>query len=125
MDYAKAIRIARSIADITQGELAERSRLDRSYLSLIESGKRKPSVETLENIASALKIPFHLLTLLATEKKESPHIGDEQVHGLAKHLAYLLFEGLEKKDGGDSNRAGSEKLTRPRISTRSKKVSAA
>lgn len=124
MDYAKAIRIARSIADLTQGELADKSGLDRSYLSLIECGKRSPSVEALEKIASSLEIPFHLLALLATEKGESPRIGEEQIHGLATHLTHLLFEGPKKHDEERSLETGSRQSARSRVSTRRKKVGA-
>lgn len=124
MDYAKAIRIARSIADLTQGELADRSGLDRSYLSLIEGGKRSPSVETLEKIASSLEIPFHLLALLATERGESPRIGEEQVHGLATHLTHLLFEGPKRQDEEQSLETGGRQPVRSRISARRKKVGA-
>jgi transcriptional regulator with XRE-family HTH domain len=121
MDYAKAIRIARSIADLTQGELADRSGLDRSYLSLIEGGRRKPSIEALERIAEALEIPFHLLTLLATEKGDSSRIDEEQVRGLAQHLTSLLFEGTNKQDEESSNENVGRKLARSRIPSRRKK----
>lgn len=97
MEYAKAVRIARSIADISQGELADRAGLDRSYLSLIEGGKRKPTLETLQTISNALDMPFPLLTLLAVEKQDSKHINEEQVLGLAKQLTRLLLE-MPKND---------------------------
>src|ERR1700691_164556 len=109
MNYGKAIRIARSIANISQGTLADRSDLDRSYLSLIESEKRKPTVETLQNISRALRIPFHLLTLLATEKRDAAHINEEQVLGLAKQLTQLLLEDSEDNDGKPGKRAADRK----------------
>lgn len=105
MNYAKAIRIARSIADVTQRELAERSGLDRSYLSLIEGEKRQPTVETLQSISDALRMPFHLLTLLATEKRDVKHINDEQVSNLAKQLTHLLLEKPEHDDGTPTDKA--------------------
>jgi transcriptional regulator with XRE-family HTH domain len=98
MNYSKAIRIARSIAGISQGKLADRSGLDRSYLSLIEGGKRKPTVETIQGISEALGLPFHLLTLLATEKEDAKRIGEEQVLSLAKQLTHLLLESSQDDD---------------------------
>lgn len=124
MDYSKAIRIARSIADITQAELADRSGLDRSYLSLIEGGRRKPSIDALEKIASALEIPFHLLTLLATERNGSSRIGEEQVHSLAKHLTYLLFEDTKEHHERRTDQTRRPKRARPGIPSRRKKVGA-
>lgn len=121
MNYAKAIRITRSIADITQKELADRSGLDRSYLSLIEGGRRKPTVETLQTISDALEIPFHLLTLLATEKADAKRLDQEQVRGLAQQLTYLLLEGRDDSNERSRDEAASGKRTRPGVSTRSKK----
>lgn len=119
MKYAKAIRIARSIADISQGELADRAGLDRSYLSLIEGGKRKPAMETLQTISNALDMPFPLLTLLAVEKQDSKNINEEQVMGLAKQLTHLLLETPKSDDGKQSaDKASSRKPTRSRTSSR-------
>jgi len=125
MNYGKAIRIARSIADLSQGELADRSGLDRSYLSLIESEKRKPTVETLQDVSNALGIPFHLLTLLATEKEDTKRINEEQVLGLAKQLTQLLLENSHDSDRTVSDKATSRKPARPRASARGKKKRAA
>lgn len=125
MNYAKAIRIARSIADISQGTLADRSGLDRSYLSLIESEKRKPTVETLQAIADALQMPFHLLTLLATEKEDARRINEEQVQGLARELTQLLLEKPEGNERLSSEKTGNRKPPRSGTSTRSKKRTAA
>ena len=121
MNYGKAIRIARSIADISQGDLARRSGLDRSYLSLIEAEKRKPTVEKLEKISIALKIPFHLLTLLATGKQDSERISEERVVELAKQLTNLLMESPQKIDRPSPDKTTNRKSMRSRVSSRGKK----
>jgi XRE family transcriptional regulator of biofilm formation len=114
MKYAKAVRIARSIAGFSQGELADRAGLDRSYLSLIESDKRQPTTETLQSISKALELPFPLLTLLAVEKEDSKTINEEQVLGLAKQLTHLLLEMPQDDDGTKTaDKTGSGRTERP------------
>ena len=92
MNYSKAIRVARSLADLSQGELADRAQIDRSYLSLIESGKRHATVETIEKIATALKLPFHLLTLLGSEEEDVQKANPGQIESLSIALTKLLMQ---------------------------------
>lgn len=93
MDYSKAIRIARSLADMPQKELASRISIDPSLISMIEGGKRKPTREILEKIADALDMPFHLFALLATESEDLNAGESESLHRLAVGLSKLLLSG--------------------------------
>ena len=90
MNYSKAIRVARALADVRQRELARRVAIDASLVSMLESGKRNPSLATLEKIAAALGIPFHLFTLLASEPGDLKGANSETVHQLATGLTKLL-----------------------------------
>lgn len=121
MNFGKAIRIARSIADVSQGELAARTSLDRSYLSLIESEKRNPSTETLQVISTALGMPFHLLALLATEQDDTKTVDAGQVNLLATELTRLLMEGIEDDGGKSSKQTASGQSKVSGVSTRGKK----
>jgi transcriptional regulator with XRE-family HTH domain len=93
MNYSKAIRIARALSDMPQKELAEKISLDPSFISLLETGKRRPSLTTVEKIAEELQIPFHLLTLLAAEPEELQGISQEEISHLATGLTRLLLNG--------------------------------
>lgn len=97
MDYAKAIRIARALADVPQRELARRVSMDSSLISMLESGKRRPSLETLEKIADALGLPFHLFALLGTEARDAKGAKSEDIERLAVGLTKLL---LRREDDG-------------------------
>ncbi len=92
MNYSKAIRVARSLADLSQGQLADRAEIDRSYLSLIESGKRQPTVETIEKISQALRMPFHLLSLLGSEEADIQTANPGQIESLSLALTKLLMQ---------------------------------
>src|SRR5258708_972969 len=102
MDYSKAIRVARSLADMPQRELARRVSVDSSLISMLESGRRKPSLETLEKIAAALGLPFHLFALLASEPGDVKKSDSDALHRLAEGLSKLLLGG-----GDDGTPRGS------------------
>ncbi|MGO9775405.1 MAG: helix-turn-helix domain-containing protein [Terracidiphilus sp.] len=97
MDYGKAIRIVRALADIPQRELARRMEVDPSLISMLEAGKRKPSREFLERFAAELGVPFHLLILLSSESSNAKASNPEAIQRLALELAGLLFK---KDDDG-------------------------
>ena len=104
MNYSKAIRTARALADMPQRELAERVGMDASLISMLESGKRKPSLNTLEKIAKALNIPFHLFTLLAAEREEIKGADPDTLHKLAVGLSKLLLAGDDDGPGVPGSR---------------------
>lgn len=43
---------------LTQEDLADRSDLDRPYISLIEVGRKQPTISVLYRIAAALELTF-------------------------------------------------------------------
>lgn len=51
----KRIKKLRCLNSISQMELAEKSDISNTYLSLIESGKKRVSLETLVKVANALE----------------------------------------------------------------------
>lgn len=60
MDISTALSIVlknnRIKQSLSQEELAFRSNLDRTYISLLERGKRKPTLHALFSISSGLEI---------------------------------------------------------------------
>lgn len=56
--FGTVLRQIRKDQSLTQDELALRSGLDRTYISLLELGQRSPSLETLLALARGLKIPL-------------------------------------------------------------------
>lgn len=74
-DAGTAIRHFRHEAGLSQDELADRMDVSSSYISMLESGKRYPSIEMLIRIALALNIkPGLMLDYIAErylQRKES------------------------------------------------------
>jgi transcriptional regulator with XRE-family HTH domain len=58
--FARALRSLRKERGCTQETLADRSGLDRTFVSLLERGQRQPTLQTMARLAAALD-----LTLLA------------------------------------------------------------
>ena len=56
------IRIWREHRGMTQQELASRAGISKAFLSQIESGKRKGTVDTLSALARSLGVPLDVLT---------------------------------------------------------------
>jgi transcriptional regulator with XRE-family HTH domain len=91
MDYGKALRIARAISGLQQKELAELAHVDPSHISLIEKGRRKPSVDTIEKLATALQIPEDLLMLLAAELEDLDIKDAKELERAVHALADLIL----------------------------------
>ena len=54
----KKIRLAK---DMTQGDLCRKLEVDRAYMSNVESGKKNPTLSTIERIAKALDVSIEKL----------------------------------------------------------------
>ncbi len=123
MNYAKAIRIARSLADVSQAKLAKKASIDRSYLSLIESGTRVPSLDVINKLCSALGMPFHLFALLGVEQGDKSAVNSKDIESLAYELAKLLLEGQNDESFTTKKKAAGQQTAREQKSAKHNKSS--
>lgn len=72
MNYGIGIRWARSKAGLTQRELAKLLDVDNSYVHMLETGKRSPSVEMLDKVARACRVFGLELFEHCAEAKDRP-----------------------------------------------------
>lgn len=56
MIFANRLKKMRRRAEITQEELAVKTRLSTTFIGLLETGQRRPSFKSLQKLASALGI---------------------------------------------------------------------
>lgn len=56
LKFGRKIQRVRKGVGLTQEQLADATRLSTTFIGLIETGRRKPSLKTLQKIASALKV---------------------------------------------------------------------
>ena len=59
--FGSAVRVRRTAAGISQEKLAERSGLHPTYISMVERGVRKPTLDVASRIAKALRVSLPLL----------------------------------------------------------------
>jgi transcriptional regulator with XRE-family HTH domain len=72
--FGAILRDARDASGISQEELAEGAEVDRTYPSLLERGRRQPTLCVLLNLASALEIEPGLLVTMTVVRlsREAP-----------------------------------------------------
>jgi transcriptional regulator with XRE-family HTH domain len=70
----RVIRKYRESIGLSQEELAERSGLHRTYISLVERGRRNITVDALTQIAEALEV--YPSKLMSEAEKEPDAAGD-------------------------------------------------
>ena len=58
IEIGKQIRFVRTRLKMTQKELADRSELDRTYISMVENGKQNLTLGAMVKISSALEVPL-------------------------------------------------------------------
>lgn len=103
-EFGPILRRRRAELGLTQIELATLAGVTQNYLSLVESGHRQPSLETLAGLAAGLQVPpSYLITHAQILEGESMsprtlHLADE-LQGLADRLIWLRDEQLCAKSG--------------------------
>jgi transcriptional regulator with XRE-family HTH domain len=90
MNYGKGLMLARTNAGISKRQLAKRIGVDASFITHIEAGRKKPSLDTMEKAAEVLGVPMPLLMLFSAETTELSGISAEQAAVLGERLANLL-----------------------------------
>jgi transcriptional regulator with XRE-family HTH domain len=94
-DYAKSFRIIRAAFGLKQSDLAAKMPVTASQLSLIESGKRQPSLKVVDALATAVGVPSALVSLLASNAKDMDAHGDDDIADLARALLRVLIAAKE------------------------------
>jgi transcriptional regulator with XRE-family HTH domain len=97
INYGVAIKRVRSELGLKQSELAKKTGLSASYLSLVENGKAVPSLAALKDIAEAMDIPYELLAWEAIEPPESLTTDQIRTIHLAKSVTSDFLLSLKRR----------------------------
>ena len=90
--FGECMRQVRRKLGVSQGDLADKAAINRSYLSMIENGKSSPTIDVVERLARGLDITVWKL-LSAEKEKHFEYDTDEEFEMYAG-----LKEFLESKD---------------------------
>jgi len=90
MKIGHALKVCRSAKHLSLDQLADTAKLSQSYLSMIESGKREPTLSSVEKIAKALEVPIPILLFLAAEKDELLGLDAETANRLSAAALELM-----------------------------------
>lgn len=95
--YARALKIIRDYHRLSQTEVATRVGLSKSYVSELEAGAKKASLEVLERYAEEFRIPMSSLMLFAerAENTDAP----ERARTFAADKVLKMLEWLRDTTG--------------------------
>ena len=91
MDLGTKIKNLREVEKISQEELAKNLKINRNYLSRIETGKSEPTSSILKDLANIFNISID--SLLDISKDDSSN--KEKVDTIYKKLKYLNNNDLD------------------------------
>lgn len=90
MNIGHALKVCRSAKKLSLGELAGLTDLSPSYLSMIESGKREPTLSSIDKIAGAMGVPTPILLFLAADTSEIGGIDPETSRRLSAAVLAVM-----------------------------------
>ena len=91
MTIGEAIRIVRRRKGLGQRELAGRAGVSQALVSLIENGRRQPTVHLVEQLAATMQVPPQLILLLGCK----PAPGLKQYETCLEKMGLAMLELLE------------------------------
>lgn len=90
MNLGRAIKTIRAASGVSQTRLASLTDLDRSYLSMLESGSRSPGDAALKRICRALDVPVELMTLMSADQGDLRGLRRKDVNAVGLMLIRIL-----------------------------------
>lgn len=97
----KTIQIIRQARGVALNDLARKARVSTAYLSLIENGKRDPSLAVLRRLGKALRVPPELLVLLGQPRSSALRVDDERIQQMVRSVRRLKNAEEKLRDALD------------------------
>lgn len=94
----EALRLIRVFHDLKQKELASKLEISKSYLSEIESGKKKPSLSLLERYSEIFDIPVSSIMFFSENIDTNVNTEKLRTFLSSKILALMNFIAERSED---------------------------
>jgi len=104
VNIGRSIKLVRTMAELKQGEMAERLGITQNYLSLLENNKAEPSLSLLRRISDEFNVPINFLLLESSVEFES---SDPEEDVLFRQLHEMILK-LQSKRIKEKEEAGHE-----------------
>lgn len=92
---SEALRLIRVFHDLKQTQLADRLGVSNSYLSEIESGQKKPTLELIEKYAREFNMPASSILFFAEQMPRAE--AGEKIRRAVASKALALLKLIEKQ----------------------------
>ena len=98
MNLGNAVKLIRTARNIRQRDLAERINVSPNYLSMLEAGKRTPSLDVLKDLAKELDVPAGLF--LMWDESERPSLKESRLRKVRELLVRIqaIYLGAEEDE---------------------------
>jgi transcriptional regulator with XRE-family HTH domain len=93
MELSRAVRLMRTASGMKQKDVARKVGVTPNYLSLVENGRREPSVSLLKGLARVLGVPIGLFFLWEEADLGPSKKGITQLRGLLARLEAMYLIG--------------------------------
>lgn len=91
MNFGTKVQILRKSHNISQENLANILKINRNYLSRIETGKSEPTLSVIRDIAIYFKV--NVASLMDIEKSNDTN--EKKIKRIAEECHYLIDEDLD------------------------------
>lgn len=99
----EALRLMRVFHDLNKTQVAERVGLSKSYITELERGDKKVTLEVLRKYANAFSVPLSSLMFFAEQATEGPpeRVRTAVASKVVKMLDWIATVTAERSDEGD------------------------
>jgi transcriptional regulator with XRE-family HTH domain len=103
MNLGQATKMMRTASGLRQNEVASRLGVTANYISLVENGRREPSVSFLRELARVFNVPVGLFFLWEETKTRSSKKGVGQLRDILAQLETMyIFANRQKVRKGQT-----------------------